>query len=54
MPEIVGQHGVWQQDCGHEVREASCRGMSWVQERLEEVTTVVLSAVLERRQVSNI
>jgi len=37
MPEIVGQHGVWQQYCGHEVRGASCGGMSlglWVQERL--------------------
>jgi len=29
MPEIVGQHGVWQQDCGRAVRAASCGGMSW-------------------------
>jgi len=54
MPEIVGQHGVWQQDCDRAVQGASCGGMSWVQERLEEVMSLLLSAVLERRQLSNI
>jgi len=29
--EIVGQHGVWQQDCDHAVQEVSCAGMSWGQ-----------------------
>ena len=31
MPEIVGQHGIWQQDCDHVVQEVSCAGMSWGQ-----------------------
>jgi len=28
MPEIVGQHEGWQQECGRAVRAASCGGMS--------------------------
>ena len=29
--QIVGQHGVWQQDCDNVVQEVSCAGMSWGQ-----------------------
>ena len=37
VPEIVGQHGVWQQDCDRAVQGESVSYR--VEQRLEEVTS---------------
>ena len=46
MPEIVGQHGVWQQDCDHAVQEViSCAGMSWGQAETAKDRTARISTI---------